>query len=198
MLLSLQLLRLFSSPSLSFGLVYDNESDVKDDKGITNETDIENTVKCCSLSRPADHSVGRTLVAQTLRVSHRDIFPISLRTFLPQSPTISDPDEYARVPHKANHRNNDIGIAVSHRRDPRRDAVINRKAHSVPSQHARGDHVATELRVRGDGVPEGGRHCQDVVDGEEELRDDEPDPVDVVCHAQAIEQHAERHQEHGR
>lgn len=139
-----------------------------------------------------------TLMTQALVPRFLHILPISLRRGLPKPPPPPDHAEQARVPHKPNHRDGDVRVLVARGLEPGRDGVVDGEAERVADEHARDDHAARQLAVRRNGVVEGGRHAQRVAVGEQELAEDEPEPVDVVDDPDAVEDQREGHEHHGR
>lgn len=105
--------------------------------------------------------------------------------------------EQTRIPHKPNHRNRDIRIPITHGAQPRIDGVVDRKTQGISDQYTSDHHPARQFPVRRDGVVECGGNTESIAHGEQELAEDEAEPVDMVGDAETVEDHGEGDEDHG-
>jgi hypothetical protein len=130
-------------------------------------------------------------MTQPFRPRLIDISPINLCATLPEALSKPDHDKHRSVTCQRDGSNGDKRVPLPLRLDPRRDAIIDRKAQRIPDQDDGRDELAREVAVRARSILYRGGETERARDREDGLCEDEAEPMDFVGCAEAPEEHGE-------
>jgi hypothetical protein len=130
-------------------------------------------------------------MTQPFRPRLIDISPINLCATLPEALSKPDHDKHRSVAHQRDGSNGDKRVPLPLRLNPRRDAIIDRKAQRIPDQYNGRDELAREVAVRARSILHSGGETERARDREDGLCEDEAEPMDFVGCTQTPEEHGE-------
>ena len=119
-------------------------------------------------------------MTHTLRSRMLNVSPISCRTAGPDTTSKEDKDKHRSVADECNHCDCNETVLSAHRRDPRVNTVIDRKAERVSDDDYRGDEFATQVSVCRSSILNRSRQAQCTRNCQKTLSKHHAKPVDLA------------------